>query len=195
MQTVISKWSPKEERGKFVAVMMSGTLGTVFSWAILGISIENFGWQFGFYMPSVLSMIFGILWFWIVYDTPSVHPRISSHERTYIENSLGDSTSKEKLIAPFKSIFTSLPFLALLILHYGSVWGLYFFLNAIPIFMFEVLNFQLSKTGFFSVLPSLMRIIMGFLFGAFGDIIAHHKLMKVVTIRKSFCLCCKIFPF
>lgn len=39
---------------------------------------------------------------------------------------------------PFLKLTTSLPFISLLILHYGNLWGLYFLLTAAPKFMSEV---------------------------------------------------------
>lgn len=188
---MVALWSPPDEKGKFISALLGGLLGTVFTWSTLGIVIENFGWKYGFYIPSVIALFLTLLWYIIVADSPEVHPRISKDEREFIQNSLGNSVSKVKSFPPLGSVFTSVPFLALLFLHYGSLWGLFFLMNAAPMFMVQALNFNLSKAGILAALPPLARLIAGFLFGAIGDLIRRKKVCSVTTVRKSFCLFCK----
>lgn len=45
---------------------------------------------------------------------------------------------KLQAMPPFGSLMTSIPFLALTVLHYGNLWGLYFLITAAPKFMSEV---------------------------------------------------------
>jgi ACS family sodium-dependent inorganic phosphate cotransporter len=104
---------------------------------------------------------------------------------------LGKTVSTEKRFLPLGKVFTSIPFIALLILHYGSLWGLFFLMNAAPMFMVQALNFNLSKAGFVAALPPLARLIAGFIFGSIGDLIRSKKIFSVTTVRKSFCLFCK----
>lgn len=161
------------------------------TWSSLGIIIENFGWKYGFYAPGVLCFIISLLWYYIVTDTPAEHPRITDLERDYIQKSLGDTVSKEKRFPPVLSVFTSVPFYALLVLHYGSLWGLFFLMNAAPMFMTQALNFNLAKAGFLAALPPLARLLAGFAFGSFGDYLRRKNVFDVTTIRKSFCIFCE----
>lgn len=194
LHCLVSKWAPPEEKGKFISALLGGLLGTVMTWSSLGVIIENYGWKFGFYVPAVVAFIITILWYIIVADTPADHPRISSHERDFINKSLGDTISKEKRLLPIASVFTSVPFIALLILHYGSLWGLFFLMNAAPMFMTQALNFNLSKAGFLAALPPLARLLAGFLFGIIGDYLRRKNFFDVTTIRKSFCLFSHVIP-
>lgn len=92
---------------------------------------------------------------------------------------------------PFLSLLTSLPFLALMVLHYGNLWGLYFLITAAPTFMNEVLGFNLAHAGILASLPYLARLFAGFIFGSIGDSLRGNQMMSVTMIRKSFCLFCK----
>lgn len=166
-------------------------MGNVVTWVMLGVIIENFGWDYGFYIPAVMTFVIVVMWYILVADSPAEHPRISKAEREYIQESLGDSVSKEKVFVPIFRVLTSIPFLALMVLHYGSLWGLYFLQTAAPMFMTEALNFNLSKAGILSSLPHLARLLAGFGFGAIGDFIRRRNFLKVTTTRKSFCLFCK----
>jgi len=191
LHCLVSKWSPPEEKGKFVSALLGGLLGTVVTWSMLGVIIENYGWKLGFYVPAVLGFIITFFWYIIVADTPADHPRITSLERDFIQKALGDTVSKQKRLPPVVSVFTSIPFYALLVLHYGSLWGLFFLMNAAPLFMTQALNFNLAKAGFLAALPPLARLLAGFAFGAIGDYLRRKNTFSVTTIRKSFCLFCK----
>lgn len=124
LHCLVSKWAPPEEKGKFISALLGGLLGTVVTWSTLGVIIENFGWKFGFYVPAVIAIFNTVLWYTLTADSPEQHSRITKKELEFIRKSLGDTISKEKRLPPLKSVLTSVPFFALLILHYGSLWGL-----------------------------------------------------------------------
>uniref|UniRef100_A0A182NQ00 Major facilitator superfamily (MFS) profile domain-containing protein n=1 Tax=Anopheles dirus TaxID=7168 RepID=A0A182NQ00_9DIPT len=194
LHNLISKWAPPDEKGKFVSALMGGTFGTVITWPLVGVLIETLGWSFAFYIPAAIAAFAAVLWYIIVADSPAAHPRIRSEEKEYIEKSLGDTISKSKLLPPVVSLASSPPFLALLVLHFGNLWGLYFLITAAPKFMSEVLGFNLAKAGFLSALPYLARSIAAFLFGTVGDVFRKKSIMSVTAIRKSFCLFSHIIP-
>lgn len=79
------------------------------------------------------------------------------------------------------------------ILHYGNLWGLFLLLNNGPMYMKEVLGFNLTSSGALAALPYLARLTFGLIFGIVGDFIKKREYMSVIFIRKFFCLFCK-FP-
>jgi len=44
---------------------------------------------------GVIGVIWAILWFFLVYNTPAQHPRISTEERDYIEKVLVKKTEQK----------------------------------------------------------------------------------------------------
>lgn len=97
LHNLISRWAPPDEKGKFVAALMGGTFGTVITWPLVGVLIENVGWSYAFYVPALITLIMTCVWYALVYDTPQDHPRISTEERDYIDKQLGTVLSKEKV--------------------------------------------------------------------------------------------------
>jgi MFS transporter, ACS family, solute carrier family 17 (sodium-dependent inorganic phosphate cotransporter), other len=189
---LISRWSPPDEKGKFVFTMLGGNFGTIATWSTLGPIIDLLDWKCAFYISGMISMVFSVVWFCYVADAPAKHPRISKSELEYILSSLGDSVSKNHdQPLPVCDILTSVPFMALLILHFGNLFGLFFLITATPRFMTEVLGFNLSNAGFISSIPYLMRIIFGFLFGWIGDYQRNSKVLSVTVIRKFYCIFCE----
>uniref|UniRef100_A0A1I8P2I3 Major facilitator superfamily (MFS) profile domain-containing protein n=1 Tax=Stomoxys calcitrans TaxID=35570 RepID=A0A1I8P2I3_STOCA len=93
MHAMLAHWIPPLERNKFAAVVYAGSnIGTVISMPLAGwlCSLEFLGgWPLAFYVFGILGIIWFVFWMYLVYDKPSVHPRISAKEREYIERCIG----------------------------------------------------------------------------------------------------------
>ncbi|XP_058830779.1 sialin-like [Topomyia yanbarensis] len=195
LHNLISRWIPPNERGKVIACIAGGsTFGTVITWPIAGILTEKFGWAQAFYAPAVFILAVGVIWALLITDTPDKHRTITPTERKLIEDSFGNTISKTKSWPPLGKVLTSLPYLALMLLHYGNIWGMSFFITQAPKFMNEVLGFKLANAGFLSSLPYLARMFSGFFFGLIGDVIRQKDLMSTTAVRKFFCLFSHIIP-
>lgn len=83
----------------FLSALLANGIGTVIDWSMSGFIIEKFGWQYAFYVVVVILGIFAIIWFFIVYDSPSKHPKITQSEKDFIEGKLQTTTAKKKVIS------------------------------------------------------------------------------------------------
>ncbi|EDV98298.1 GH22746 [Drosophila grimshawi] len=191
---LVSKWSPPDEKGKFVAALMGGTFGTVITWPLCGLIIEHMGWVWAYYLVAVFVVVVVGVWFYLIADTPAQHGSISIKEREYIETSLGDTIGNKAKWPPYKQLIVSMPFWSLTLLHYGSMWGLFFLLTATPKFLSEVLGFNLSSAGILSSLPHIARLIAAFGFGSVADWIRRKGWWTVTLTRKVFCVPSHILP-
>ncbi|GJQ72409.1 hypothetical protein Trydic_g3490 [Trypoxylus dichotomus] len=194
LHCLISRWAPPVEKGKFTGALLGGTLGTVVTWPVLGYIMQSIGWTWAFFLPGIFVLLWCILWFILIADSPEMHPRISEDEKIYISKSLGDNIVKTKRLPPYKDMFLSIPFWAYVILHFGNLWGLYLLLTAGPKFMSEVLGFNLGHSGVLASLPYLARMLFGFVFGFIGDSIRTRQWLSVTATRKSFILFSHILP-
>ncbi|CAH2043611.1 unnamed protein product, partial [Iphiclides podalirius] len=198
LHALVAHWAPPAEKGKFVSALLGGAIGTVVTWSLTGPLIENFGWDYAFYIPGIIAIVWSAFWWFLVYDSPVKHPRISDKEKKYILDAIGDkvtqSTKDNKIVPPFWKILTSFPFLAMVILHYGSNWGLYFVMTAAPKFVSSALGFNLTSTGTLSSLPYLARMIFSLIFGAIGDRIVRQNVVSTTFMRKFFCLFSHVVP-
>lgn len=97
LHSLISKWSPPDEKGKFVSALMGGSLGTIVTWPLAGLIVETLGWIYAFYIPALFTILLTILWFYIVSDSPMEHPRIKTEEKEYIQKSLCNMTTKKSV--------------------------------------------------------------------------------------------------
>lgn len=85
------------------------------------------GWPLAFYIFGGTGIIWFAFWMYFVYDEPKKHPRISPEERLYIERACQtkDQVEFDDDYVPWKSIFTSVPFLALLLTQMGQSYAFY----------------------------------------------------------------------
>lgn len=158
----------------------------------MGLITDVLNWQAAFYVTSFLSLIVAIVWLQVVADSPDKHSEISKTERELIEESLELITTKRQPFPPVVEMFQSPPFWALLFLHFSDVWGIFFLLTSTPMFMSQVLKFDLKHSGLVSSLPYLAQLATGFLFGAAGDYFVRRG-VGATKIRKVFTIFCKYF--
>lgn len=141
-------------------IRYAGTsLGTVISMLLAGILAGNFGWESVFYVMGIASAIWIFLWVWLIQDTPSKQPLISQEERNYINSSLGSSDKADpeevKAPVPWRRVFTSMPFLAILVAHTCSNWGWYTLLIETSFYFKQVLHFNIKENAVVSAIPFL----------------------------------------
>lgn len=97
MHAMLARWIPPLERSKFAALVYAGAnFGTVVSLPLSGwlCSLDLWGgWPLCFYLFGALGVIWFVFWIFLVYDTPTAHPRICPQEKEFILESIGRQVS------------------------------------------------------------------------------------------------------
>lgn len=152
-----AKWIPPLERSKFIANMMASSLGAALTMPVCGFLIDKLGWESVFYTTGVIGLLWSIAWFFLIFDSPADHPRITAEERIYLESKIAESTgtNQKPSRVPWRAIFTSLPVWAIVVTHACSVFGYFVVVNQLPTFMFELYNVNIKQNGLYSSLPYL----------------------------------------
>lgn len=186
---VWSKWAPPLERSKLATIAVSGThFGTVLAMPLSGVLAEQFGWPSIFYCFGTCGVLWAVLWFGVVKDSPEDDPKISPEELHYIQTSLAKDASSYKDVSrvPWKAIFTSLPVWAIIVAHFTENWGFYTMLTELPSYLKHRLHFDLSRAGFVSALPYLVIMITAQIGGNIADCLRRKKIMSTTNVRKLF---------
>ncbi|CAH0557659.1 unnamed protein product [Brassicogethes aeneus] len=177
------KWIPPDDRPKFLSNMMSQGLGVAISLPICGLLISLSGWPSVFYVTGFVGVLWSCFWFYLVYDTPQKHPRISDQELLYIESKIGDvEISDRPLNLPWCKILLSAPAWAIIFSHGAA--GFVHFLNItqLPTYMMDVLHFDTTKNGLWSSLPNLGQYLVAIAAGCLWK----SKKLSLLTTRKIF---------
>lgn len=158
MPPMAARWIPPMERSKFIANMMASSLGAAITLPLCGLLISSLGWASVFYFTGAIGVLWSILWFVLVFDSPAEHPRITPEERKEIETKISEGEggkSQKPSKVPWLKIFTSLPVLAIVVTHAMSVFGYFTVVNQLPTYMHDVLSFNIKENGLLSSLPYL----------------------------------------
>ena len=127
-----------------------------------GLIIDAYGWEWVFYIFGTLGLAWTAAWWILVFDSPQQHPRISPEERAKIVGSLsstnlvkeGSGASVEEMLGenpknalpvPWRSIWTSVPFWAIIVANLGNNWGFWFLLTELPTYMKNMLGYDIKK--------------------------------------------------
>lgn len=157
-----AKWIPPLERSNFIANMMASSLGAAITLPVCGYLISISGWSSVFFVTGAIGIVWSVLWFFLVFDSPADHPRITIEEREEIERKIAEGENK-KLVKPKKvpwvAIFTSMPVWAIIVTHGCSVFGYFTVVNQLPTYMKDVLHFNIKTNGLLSSLPYIGKFI------------------------------------
>ena len=126
--------------------IITGTpVGSVLCLVMSGILAEDLGWEYPFYVMGTLGVVWFALWTLLIHDGPDVNPRISDEERVYIQmNADFRRDENRSSFPPLKSIFTSVPVLALYAAKALNNWGFATLMNGIPTYLNDVQGLPLD---------------------------------------------------
>lgn len=129
MYAMAGRWIPPKERSRFMSSFQGFSFGIGLTYPLCGWLIANYGWRIVFFVTGSLGFAWCVIWFLLAYDTPADHPRITLHERRYIEISLGETVTQGKgLPVPWKEMLKSLPVWSIGITTFGRIWVSYTFI-------------------------------------------------------------------
>ena len=87
MHALWSKWAPPTERSRLATFALAGShIGTVVTLSLGGVIAKYLNWQAIFYLSGSVGMIFTVMWFYFISESPALHDTISTEEKEYIES-------------------------------------------------------------------------------------------------------------
>ncbi|MBN3315073.1 VGL2A protein, partial [Atractosteus spatula] len=184
-----SKWAPPLERSRLATTSFCGSYaGAVIAMPLAGILVQYSGWSSVFYVYGCFGMFWYMFWILVSYESPAVHPTITDEERSYIEESIGESAKllgpAEKYKTPWKKFFTSMPVYAIIVANFCRSWTFYLLLISQPAYFEEVFGFEISKVGMLSAVPHLVMTIIVPIGGQIADFLRSKNILSTTTVRK-----------
>ncbi|XP_054004960.1 putative inorganic phosphate cotransporter [Hylaeus anthracinus] len=171
VNVLVGKWLVYEEKSLWVAIIYAGTsLGTVVSIFTSGMIMSSLGWEAVYYIHGVLPLIWCVVFFFFFADNPETQKYISENERNLIVKSYGHRTPESGTMkVPWKHIFTSVPFWALVYTNTFGNFCWYFLLTQLPLYMNKILRFDVKSNAAISCSPYLINAIVNPLLGKMLD--------------------------
>ncbi|XP_065566506.1 uncharacterized transporter slc-17.2-like isoform X2 [Artemia franciscana] len=185
-------WTTKEERATLAGIGYSGyTIASVLTFPISGMLCEHGfagGWPSIFYVGGVMGLLWCICLTIFVFDSPSCHPRITQEEKEFLEkNSQTEDESKKRTSwIELWRVFTAPAIVVYIITQYGSSWGFFSMVVYLPLYLREVLDFNVADNGLLSATPYLLSLATHYLCGPLSDWLATKKFCSLTVQRKVF---------
>jgi ACS family hexuronate transporter-like MFS transporter len=139
----VAEWFPRKERALATGIFNSGTnIGALITPLVVPWMVATWGWQEAFIITGLLGF-FWLIWWWIGYSAPDVHPRVTKEELALIHSDPPESTTP----VPWASIVAYPQAWAFAIGKFltDPVWWLYLFW--IPDFFNRVYGLNVKEMG------------------------------------------------
>ncbi|KAJ3658710.1 hypothetical protein Zmor_010435 [Zophobas morio] len=184
------KWIAPTEQSVFMSCITSSSIGYALSSILGGFLISEYGWPSVFYFSGTISLLWSGFWFYLIYDSPRQHPRISPKERQELENKIketGESGKKIKFTEiPWKQILSSGPVWAIAFAQTASFFGNMTINAELPSYLDQVLHYNIQQNGILSSLPNWGVYISSLSYGYIADRLLKSERMSVTAVRKVF---------
>uniref|UniRef100_A0A1I8AZA2 MFS domain-containing protein n=1 Tax=Meloidogyne hapla TaxID=6305 RepID=A0A1I8AZA2_MELHA len=169
------KWAPITSTATFLILASTHfQVGPLLTMPTAGYFCEsNYGWEGIYYLMSILTLIFTIIFFFIFRGCPSEHPWISEIELKQIEfgktNLEKERENKNQKPPPYYQILTDWTIWLLLMAFFSDEIAFQFFTEMGPYYLNKVLGITVTGTGLIAALPYLLSLITKLLIGPIND--------------------------
>ena len=191
IHALIARWSAPMRRSVIVSLVLFGSpAGVVVGMLLSGVLCDYCfagGWPSVFYVFGMVGCVWSAAWFLLCYDSPATHPRMSTAERQYWEKVIGTTDLAARPPTSWRKMLMSVPVWALAVAFFANDWCFYTVVSCIPMFMHDVLGFDMTKNGTFSALPFLATVTM-ILTGWCSDWLRCSGKLSTTVVRKIFCV-------
>jgi len=185
----LARWSPPEERNRLGALSYTGIeCGNVLSHFLSGMIAKGpMGWPGISYISAAVAFTCCILWYIFASNNATESRFIGEAEKHLIESSLnhGGNYHKVAIPTPWKAIWTSTPFLAVLMTRCAAIWGISTLQAEIPLYMNGVLQMDIKENALFSALPFVVSWSLSYVFLITADILLTKKWLSLTGVRKT----------
>ena len=161
----VAEWFPKKERALAAGIFNSGTnVGAILAPLTVPVIAIKYGWQWAFIITGAIGLVWLLFW-WLIYQSPSKHKKVSQQELAYINSDdIVSNTTTEQPVEKVKWIK---------LLGYKQTWAfasLKFFTDPIWWFILFWLPSFLNKQYGMTKLELALPIAVVYTMAMFGSI-------------------------
>jgi sugar phosphate permease len=170
MLILLTKWFTRSERSRANTLLILGNPVTVL-WmsAVTGYVIKKFGWQMTFIIEGLPSVLWGVVWYFVIRDRPEDASWISTESAAAVETALA---REQSVIPRVPNISAALrnPNVILLCAQY-FFWsiGVYGFVLWLPVIVQKGSSQGIGITGLLSAIPYAFAVVAMLITSYFSD--------------------------
>ncbi|XP_030370203.1 putative inorganic phosphate cotransporter [Scaptodrosophila lebanonensis] len=185
----LANWAPLKERTRLGAFAYTGfDCGNVLAMYAAGLlASSQLGWPGISYVSAILGFVWCLLWLLLGINRASNARCISEVERSFIVGDVQRSERQQRrLPIPWRCIFRSAPFYALLCARCADTWGLATMQAELPAYLRGVLQLDMRSNALYSALPFLLMWAMCYVYLIVADLALQCRWLSLTALRKSF---------
>ncbi|XP_023338234.1 sialin isoform X2 [Eurytemora carolleeae] len=163
LTSMLARWEPSCERGLLSTIIYTASPGCLVMTSLLtGITSQITNWRSQYYGFGVIQLAWLVPWWFLVHDSPDIHPRINEKEKRLLLDHTDIAVSRPSISQiPLLRILLSPPVWGQIAANMGNIWVKSFY-ELLPQYL-EELGVKMMFNGFVSALPPLGSVIMGLL--------------------------------
>jgi ACS family hexuronate transporter-like MFS transporter len=149
----VAEWFPVRERAFAMAIFNSGaSIGAVVAPPLIVWVSLTFGWRYAFFIGAACATFIMLLWF-LFYQTPEKHPRLSEQERLHIlsDQAVASTAVRRSWMSLFK--YRQVRALIAARLLTDPIW--WFLISWLPNYLKNERGFSLALIGLLAWIPFL----------------------------------------
>jgi len=185
---LLAHWSDPKDQGLLIGLCYAGfNIGNVAINPMIGLLCEYTGWEYIFYAAGFFCFLWVVLCYYMIYDTPMKHPRVSVEEKQYLFAYASSKKNQEsKVSIPWCKILTCIPVWSVVISNFFFFAGMKGIKVTLPLYIKEALGSSITENGIFSAIPSVGALVVHFLMGPLFDYVRAKTTLSLTVIRKVF---------
>ncbi|MBP1686115.1 MAG: major facilitator superfamily 1 [Deltaproteobacteria bacterium] len=166
-----ARWMPARERGRsFGLAVMTGALGGALTQPLVVVLLEVLSWRRSFAVFGLVGVAWAVAWVWWFRDDPHDHPAVNPAELALI----GTAPALVHTGVPWRALARNRSMRALCLMYGGVIYGWYFYLTWLPMYLLRARGFDLHQVGWLAAFPYL-GIAAGVLAGGWiSDALVRH---------------------
>ncbi|GIN78241.1 MULTISPECIES: MFS transporter [Bacillus] len=160
-------WFPQNERGLANSLFDSAAkFANVIGAPLVAFLVTTFDWRAAFLTIGIINVLFTVF-FWMYYEQPDRHKRISKEELHYIQkhNAVSEEDITERTLIALKAMLANRKAWGLMIGFTGYGYTFNLLLTWLPTFFKETYGMDIMSSGLFTAVPWLISTISGIVVG------------------------------
>ena len=156
---LVSAWIPSSERGLANGLIFAGVgAGAGVTPPLIVYILSRWGWHVSFYVIALIGLAVGVVWFFLVRDTPRAHPLVSTAEVEKIEAGMPAANKAQDRPLPWSAILRSRNVWAVTLSYFSYCYVTYIFFTWFFIYLSRVRGLDLKSSAVYSMLPFLAMV-------------------------------------
>jgi sugar phosphate permease len=170
MLILLTKWFTRAERSRANTLLILGNPVTVL-WmsAVTGYVIRRFGWQMTFIIEGLPSVLWGVVWYFVIRDRPEDAAWMSGQSATALEAALSHEQASIPRVANISAALRNPNVVLLCVQYFFWCIGVYGFVLWLPVIIQKGSSQGIAMTGLLSAIPYAFAVLAMLVTSYFSD--------------------------